>query len=184
MIRKMLSTAALAAGFCAQANAAHYVTVSVLAGLHYTATFDMTSADADGTVYADNGNFSADIYNHGFEVFGWNADFVYLQTYVDLSGFDLTPSTFHYHQAFPDGQWVGAYEYYIDQYSFVGFTGGGAYNLDIVGTDNPRSVGLQVAGNSTAPSVPEPASWAMMLGGFSLVGGAMRARRKTALTFA
>ena len=31
--------------------------------------------------------------------------------------------------------------------------------------------------------VPEPASWAMMLGGFGLVGSAMR-RRKTAVTFA
>jgi hypothetical protein len=32
-------------------------------------------------------------------------------------------------------------------------------------------------------SVPEPASWAMMLGGFGLVGGAMR-RRKAAVHFA
>ena len=31
--------------------------------------------------------------------------------------------------------------------------------------------------------VPEPASWAMMLGGFGMVGGAMRSRRKTALSF-
>lgn len=28
-----------------------------------------------------------------------------------------------------------------------------------------------------APGIPEPASWAMMLGGFGLVGGAMRRRR-------
>lgn len=35
----------------------------------------------------------------------------------------------------------------------------------------------------TAP-VPEPASWALMLGGFGLVGGAMRSRRKAAVTFA
>ncbi len=32
-------------------------------------------------------------------------------------------------------------------------------------------------------AVPEPASWAMMLGGFGLVGGAMRARRRTTLSF-
>jgi len=36
----------------------------------------------------------------------------------------------------------------------------------------------------TPPSVPEPATWAMMLGGFGLVGGAMRSRRKSAVTFA
>jgi hypothetical protein len=32
--------------------------------------------------------------------------------------------------------------------------------------------------------VPEPASWAMMVGGFGLIGGAVRARRKVAVTFA
>ena len=42
--------------------------------------------------------------------------------------------------------------------------------------------GLDSSGNPQG--VPEPASWAMMLGGFGLVGGAMRARRKTSVTFA
>jgi len=32
--------------------------------------------------------------------------------------------------------------------------------------------------------IPEPASWAMMLGGFGLVGGTMRYRRKKAVRFA
>jgi hypothetical protein len=32
--------------------------------------------------------------------------------------------------------------------------------------------------------VPEPASWAMMVGGFGLIGGMMRGRRKTAVNFA
>ena len=36
----------------------------------------------------------------------------------------------------------------------------------------------------TAGSVPEPASWAMMLGGFGLVGGAMRSRRRASASFA
>jgi PEP-CTERM motif len=34
------------------------------------------------------------------------------------------------------------------------------------------------------PSVPEPATWAMMLGGFGLIGTAMRRRRPIATTFA
>jgi hypothetical protein len=37
--------------------------------------------------------------------------------------------------------------------------------------------------NATIASAPEPASWAMMLGGFGLIGGAMR-RRRTQLRFA
>ena len=32
--------------------------------------------------------------------------------------------------------------------------------------------------------VPEPASWALMLGGFGLVGGALRSRRKAGVRFA
>ena len=32
-------------------------------------------------------------------------------------------------------------------------------------------------------AVPEPASWALMLGGFGAIGGAMRSRRKTAVSF-
>lgn len=35
----------------------------------------------------------------------------------------------------------------------------------------------------SVPSVPEPASWAMMLGGFGMIGGAMR-RRRTAVRYA
>lgn len=31
--------------------------------------------------------------------------------------------------------------------------------------------------------VPEPASWAMMIGGFGMVGGALRSRRKAAVSF-
>lgn len=34
-----------------------------------------------------------------------------------------------------------------------------------------------------AQPVPEPASWALMLGGFGLVGGAMRSRKKDAFSF-
>jgi hypothetical protein len=38
--------------------------------------------------------------------------------------------------------------------------------------------------NAITADVPEPASWAMMVGGFGLVGGAMRRRQKTAIRFA
>ena len=36
----------------------------------------------------------------------------------------------------------------------------------------------------TQSAVPEPASWAMMVGGFGLIGGAMRRRQRTNLHFA
>ena len=38
--------------------------------------------------------------------------------------------------------------------------------------------------NVTVAAVPEPASWAMMIAGFGVVGGAMRRRQRTAFRFA
>ena len=46
-----------------------------------------------------------------------------------------------------------------------------------------RSGTLSIASVATA-AVPEPAAWAMMVGGFGMVGGAMRSRRKMAVRFA
>ena len=51
--------------------------------------------------------------------------------------------------------------------------GGAANATDLSDLFKPGAIG----------GVPEPASWALMLGGFGLVGGAIR-RRKVALTFA
>ena len=49
-------------------------------------------------------------------------------------------------------------------------------------TDKPGTVNATF--DITAPSVPEPATWAMMIGGFGLIGTAMRRRRPIATTFA
>jgi hypothetical protein len=46
-----------------------------------------------------------------------------------------------------------------------------------IGLDNVSVVQLD-------SGVPEPASWAMMLGGFGMVGGAMRSRRRIAAAIA
>jgi hypothetical protein len=53
---------------------------------------------------------------------------------------------------------------------------------------NPTVAGLAsisdfAPDNATVAAVPEPASWAMMLGGFGIVGGALR-RRRLSLRFA
>ena len=44
--------------------------------------------------------------------------------------------------------------------------------------------GSTLAGVTFAPTVPEPATWAMMLGGFGLLGGAMRRSRRTTTVLA
>lgn len=43
---------------------------------------------------------------------------------------------------------------------------------------------FRVTGTTAAAAVPEPASWAMMLGGFAMLGGALRRRRAASLATA
>ena len=94
----------------------------------------------------------------------------------------------------------GSYTVYVTQYDNFGPTQlPGAFRYD----DNPNFRGgfFDVAGDkrdghwafdllnvdsaSGPPSggVPEPASWAMMLAGFGAIGGTMRSRRRTAVSF-
>lgn len=79
-------------------------------------------------------------------------------------------------------------------FAFTGFTAdstlslvdpaGSAFGSSTFKVSN--STPLYVQGFVAAPgAVPEPASWAMMLGGFGMLGGALRAqRRRTRLNFA
>jgi hypothetical protein len=52
-----------------------------------------------------------------------------------------------------------------------------------IGTGTGISGAMALTYEGVAGGVPEPASWAMMVGGFGLVGGAMRSRRKAAVSF-
>ena len=68
--------------------------------------------------------------------------------------------------------------------TYYGYAGvGGSFLTEFAYNDTP---GGSIVTGETAPAggVPEPASWAMMLGGFGLVGGAMRRRQRIALRFA
>jgi hypothetical protein len=58
-------------------------------------------------------------------------------------------------------------------------TDGGSVRITI---DNAALVddgGLSQGGSASAVPVPEPGSWALTLAGFGMIGGTMRARRKT-----
>jgi hypothetical protein len=55
-------------------------------------------------------------------------------------------------------------------------------NLDSIGFTNGSVSG--VALYSTGAAVPEPATWALMLGGFGFIGASMRRRHRTSVTFA
>jgi hypothetical protein len=48
---------------------------------------------------------------------------------------------------------------------------------------NAQAIDAIEVSNFSITPVPEPASWAMMIGGFAIVGAAMR-RRRTSIAFA
>ncbi len=98
------------------------------------------------------------------------------------------------------------YVYFPSSFSTTSFVlDGTTYNVKLLGFGNvvgdgfldSDSTQLHVRENSTASAdifavvtsetpnsgVPEPASWAMMLGGFGMIGGALRNRRKVAVSF-
>ena len=64
--------------------------------------------------------------------------------------------------------------------------------LTFTGVDRSNVTGLRFSSTGNAfefdnvnvAAVPEPASWAMMLGGFGLMGGVMRARRRSGTAIA
>ena len=58
-------------------------------------------------------------------------------------------------------------------------TGGGSLYVNWQGVQTFTGATVALGG-----AVPEPASWALMLGGVGLVGGALRSRRRQAVSFA
>ena len=57
-----------------------------------------------------------------------------------------------------------------------------ATNLDSISFTNGSVSGVSLY--STGVAVPEPAIWALMLGGFGFAGASMRRRQRTVITFA
>ena len=64
----------------------------------------------------------------------------------------------------------------------LGFADAGGYS-GAPGSYGDNLGSLDVTVDGIGGAVPEPATWAMMLGGFGLVGGAMRRRQRTAVRF-
>ena len=66
--------------------------------------------------------------------------------------------------------------------------GAGAHSFELFYADRQQtgaglafSIPDSVIITPPSPSVPEPASWALMIGGFGLVGGVLRVRRRTVM---
>jgi len=85
------------------------------------------------------------------------------------------------------GQDLGIVDFNNTSWTQVNYTGLTALTnstvLALYGRNDPAGIFFDDVSVVQSSPAPEPASWALMLGGFGLVGGAMRARRK-AVSFA
>ena len=66
---------------------------------------------------------------------------------------------------------------------FEGVTLDTAGNIYLVSDDGDGPNQSYLVKLAYTGAVPEPATWAMMMSGFALIGGAMRRRQKVALAF-
>ena len=125
--------------------------VNLTRGTTLTFTYDVVGANRDGTL----GNW----------------EFRALGGMFDVST-DLVSSWMG-----ADGQ--GSISVHLDPGSYLFDIDGGAFDAGAVeGTGTLDAFFTwSLTEDAAAPAVPEPASWAMMLGGFGLIGGTMRARR-------
>lgn len=120
------------------------------------------------------------------DVFAWNDQWFYVgQNSFTLSNGVLTSAQF-FVQAQDDN---GFFQLWLNgdgNTNFLSLDGLNNLYVYTVGELNSET-GLQVGppiGNSQTAPIPEPASWAMMVGGFGLAGAALRRRRKTTVAFA
>jgi len=142
--------------------------------LYYQSTFSTSSPETGFSGYfttsatdhtITTSSFAFDSYwnpadFNGFEVYDYNGTIgaftsVTIDPISNMAGLDASRVSFD-----ADHIWVN--------WQGLNFTTDTIVRLDVNGSG----------------AVPEPASWAMMLGGFGLVGGALRSRRKAGVSFA
>jgi hypothetical protein len=67
--------------------------------------------------------------------------------------------------------------------SFYKFDAGTSLDAFTLNLPSSSAAVLYLTGTPDTGSVPEPASWALMLGGFGMIGGALRSHKKSAVSF-
>jgi hypothetical protein len=123
---------------------------------------------------------SIDTYNF-IDVFGrdgaGNLDFSH--SLLTISGSNMPPSNGDWYDAQTNRRLTLNFDASDNVGALVFRSNGVAFEFDSLGVASGRDV----PGDHSTAAVPEPASWAMMVGGFGLVGAGMRSRRSK-LSFA
>lgn len=123
-------------------------------------------------------------------LFSFNDGVDALSTY--MAGIDRVTVNFSGVTLAAGSYWIGLSRAGSPIGTWASFNNGGVqtptYQRQLYGDSIDRAPGIydlaySLYGEAAAGAVPEPASWALMIGGFGLVGAALR-RRRTSVAFA
>jgi hypothetical protein len=145
-------------------------------------TLTLYEPDNNATYYAQEFDFSHAIDHASVVTFDWTFDASVdaccsgMNFYRNGTLYNLSGGYFGNSYNFPTYYQTGSFQISVSAGDWIAF---GAFSADGCCGASSNTVT-----NFNVRSVPEPASWALMLGGFGLVGGALRSRRKAAVRFA
>ncbi len=124
-------------------------------------------------VYDEVSHYVQDFDNGAYFNYNWNRITSFDNNIVDTS--DYTANL--YYAAQPLDRLDGAFLVWQSDPRFIGYPACGGFSCYASGGLRPETVRIE---GIAAPSVPEPATWAMMIAGFGSVGSARRFLRRTA----
>ena len=109
----------------------------------------------------------------------------YLGTYYSSVGNNADGLNHVFASQHPDEWWIGVHEgvFFGFEDTTTGDSRGDLNYNDYTFVVPNLTIGAPTSEDSGPGAVPEPASWAMMVGGFGMIGGALRSRRRR-VTFA
>ena len=168
------------------ADAARYLEIKFrVSGADVDVVMDTQSPDVSGfnlPPYSNPEYYEASLDSGYLYFLGYPNGYYDIFGQLDFTGYDLSASSFHYSLR-KTGYWDATYLYGCDREECSADVYGTFYNVSVVGSDGPMTPSLTITGAIAGPpsAIPEMSTWAMMLGGFGLVGGALRSRRNKAV---
>ncbi len=170
-------------------NGATYDDVSIRLS---TTSFGDESGTPLSSVFANNiGADATNVFNGALSFAAPATDgFDYIINFTQAFTYDPSKGNLLLDVTIPVGTNVSGPGFFLASYDTANRENDGVYSVNSVfdgnatsGVANTAGTITQFTGKTLAQAVPEPASWAMMLIGFGVVGGTLRTRRRTAVLF-